>query len=123
MALPAQRSQITGFNGEKSTVLGMCELTVSVPGKDFVVVFLVVDAPCACILGIDFIDGQDVQFDRDLNYVWYHRGVVGGGSSRSADDTCEIGVLSQGQVSRLGSGGNGSGGGSRVSGPPGSCGV
>jgi hypothetical protein len=68
-ALPAQRSQITGFNGEKSQVVGECELTVAVPGKHFTVKFLVVDAPCSCILGIDFIDGQDVQFDRDMNYV------------------------------------------------------
>jgi hypothetical protein len=95
-ALPAQRSQITGFNGEKFLVVGECELTVAVPLKHVTVRFLVVDAPCSCILGIDFIDGQDVQFDRDMNYVWCRSGIVQPPQEEDSDQQAAV-VAVQGQ--------------------------
>ena len=59
--IPATRNKVTGFNGETSSAIGECTLTISLPGRDLEQNFLVLDAQCTCILGIDFMDRMDIQ--------------------------------------------------------------
>ena len=74
--IPAAKSCITGFAGDTTRAIGECSLTVSVPGRDLEVNFLIVDAACGCILGVDFMDDRDVRFDRESNMIWCRHTVV-----------------------------------------------
>jgi hypothetical protein len=58
----------TVINGEKSNVIGECHIVSSWKGH----LVRLPGGGCSltCILGVDFLDGQNVHFDRDMNFAW-----------------------------------------------------
>jgi len=73
--VPENRRDVVGFNGAVAQVLGECMVDVSLPGRDYTVKFIVLDAETLCILGVDFMERADIQFEWKHNMIWCRQGI------------------------------------------------